>query len=95
MVRLGIHYEPPTCTCFRDLLKRLFQYQAASEAGVLHPSASYAPPLQDILSPMLVPPVAMEKAKPVRVKVKKGARSKPEEPRILTPRATAEGTVLK
>lgn len=54
----------------RFLLKRLFQYQAASEAGVFQ-APPYAPFPPDILPPVMLPPYAMDKVKAPKVKAKR------------------------
>ena len=56
----------------RFILKRLFQYQAAAEAGMFQ-AAPYPPFSPDMLPPMMYPPFVAEKAKPPKVKAKKTA----------------------
>lgn len=56
----------------RFILKRLFQYQAAAEAGVFQ-APPYAPFPPDILPPVMLPPFAMDKPKVPKVKAKRTA----------------------
>lgn len=54
------------------ILKRLFQYQAAAEAGVFQ-APPYAPFPPDILPPVMLPPYVMDKVKAPKVKAKRVA----------------------
>ena len=60
------------CYCLRFILKRLFQYQAAAEAGVFQ-APPYAPFPPDILPPVMLPPYVMDKVKAPKVKAKRAA----------------------
>ena len=80
----------PVIIYARFILKRLFQYQAAAEAGVFHANP-YAPFPPDILPPVMLPPFVMDKAKAPKVKAKRAA-AKPKaekEPKSATAAATA------
>lgn len=58
------------------ILKRLFQYQAAAEAGVFQASP-YGPFPPEILPPVVLPPYTMDKVKAPKVKAKR-APAKPK-----------------
>lgn len=72
------------------ILKRLFQYQAAAEAGMFQ-AAPYPPFSPDMLPPMMFPPFVPEKAKPPKVKAKKT----PVKPKTEKEPKSSGGTAAK
>lgn len=72
------------------ILKRLFQYQAAAEAGVFQ-GVSYSPFPLEMLPPVMLPPFAMDKVKPPRVQTKRTTtKAKTEKEPKLSTGATAK-----
>ncbi|PFX33660.1 Transforming growth factor beta regulator 1 [Stylophora pistillata] len=72
------------------ILKRLFQYQAAAEAGMFQ-AAPYPPFSPDMLPPMMFPPFVPENAKPPKVKAKKT----PVKPKTEKEPKSSGGTAAK
>ena len=72
----------------RFILKRLFQYQTAAEAGVFQ-MAAYAPFSPDILPPVVLPPHVMNKVKAPKVKVKRPVAKSKTSKEAKAPTATA------
>lgn len=76
------------------ILKRLFQYQAAAEAGVFQANP-YPPFPPDILPPVMLPPFVMDKAKAPKVKAKRAAAKPKTEKEPKSSTATATAAVAK
>lgn len=70
------------------ILKRLFQYQTAAEAGVFQ-MPTYSPFPPDILPPVVLPPHVMSKAKAPKVKVKRPVAKSKTSKEAKAPTATA------